>query len=115
MNKSYIFYDLAGYPFNSKYPPKGTPTNGNLYHGYDTAAQECLLYDFAVLGYDLMVKYHGQCYYFMTDDDCVWLSDSSFCAMKQRYENGNDALEQFMIEGKPLICIVDELEDYEAM
>lgn len=29
------------------------------YHGYDTPAQECLFYDFAVLGYDLMIKYHG--------------------------------------------------------
>lgn len=115
MDKSYILYDFAGYPFNGKYPPKGTPKNGNLYHGYETPAQECLFYDFAVLGYDLMVKYHGKSYYFMVDDDCVWLSDSNFCAMSQKFKNGNDVLEHFMIEGKPLISIVDDLEEYEPM
>ena len=87
----------------------------DLYHGYDTPAQECLFYDFAVLGYDLMVKYHGKSYYFMVDDNCVWLSDSNFCEMKQKFKNGNDVLEHFMIEGKPLISIVDDLEDYEPM
>lgn len=115
MGKNYILYDLAGYPFNGKYPPKGNTKNGNMYHGYDTAAQECLFYDFAVLGYDLKIKYHDKYYYFMVDDDCVWLSDSAFCEMREKFKNGNDVLEHFLIEGKPLISIIDDLEDYEPM
>lgn len=115
MAKPYILYDLAGYPFNGKYPPKGNAKNGNLYHGYDTPAQECLFYDFAVLGYDLMVRYHGKSYYFMVDDGCVWLSDKTFCEMRRKFRDCNDVLEKFNIEGKPLKDIVDELDDYEPM
>lgn len=44
-------YDMADYPFNAKFPPKNR-RNGDLYHGYDTTAEECLFYDFAVQGYD---------------------------------------------------------------
>lgn len=113
--ESYIVYDLFGYPFNGKYPPNGDGKNGNLYHGYKTPVEECLFYDFAVQGYDLMVSYHGSKYYFMVDEDCVWLSDERFTAMLQRFESGNDALENFLIEGKPLIQLIGELDECEAM
>lgn len=51
----------------------------------------------------------------MVDDDCVWLSDSSFCAMTHKFKNRNDVLEHFLIEGKPLFSLIDELDDYETM
>lgn len=108
---SYVKRDLADYPYNAKYPP--TNPSSNKYHGYGTAARECLFYDFAVLGYDLMVKYHGRTYYFMTDTDCVWLSNENFTAMIERYKDGNDLLEHFLIEGTPLIRLIDQLEEYE--
>lgn len=74
-----------------------------------------MFYDFAVQGFDLMIKYKGVSYYFMVDTDCVWLSDANFTAMKKRFENGNDALEHFCIDGIPLYKIVDELDEYEPM
>lgn len=113
--KSYIRYDLAGYPFNGKYPPSIDRRKGNLYHGYKTPREECLFYDFAVQGYDLMISYHGVEYYFMVDEDCVWLSDEKFTAMLQRFESGNDVLEKFMIEGKPLIQLIEDLDECEPM
>lgn len=106
INDKNILYDLAGYPYNGKYPPRG---NSN-YHGYDTPKQECLFYDFAVLGYDLMITYRGVSYYFMVDNDGVWLSDEQFSAKNKRFENGNDVLESFSIEGRKLIDIIDELD-----
>lgn len=109
---THIKRDLAGYPYNAKYPPAGGASAN--YHGYGTAAQECLFYDFAVQGYDLMVKYHEKKYYFMTDVECVWLSDETFTAMIRRYEDGNDLLEHFLIEGTPLIRLVDQLEECES-
>ena len=112
VNDSYIRFDLAGYPFNGKYPPK-EHNKGNLYHGYDNPAQECLFYDFAVMGYDLMVKYQGETYYFMVDEDCVWLSDEQFAAQIQRFSNPNEVLETFVISGKPLIFLVDDLEEFD--
>ena len=110
--ESYILYDFAGYPFNGKYPPC---SKKSLYHGYETAAQECLFYDFAVLGYDLKIKYNGLYYYFMVDEDSVWLTDETFCEQRQQFQSGNDVLESFMIDGKRLKDVIDELEEFEPM
>ncbi len=111
---SSIRKDLFGYAFNGKFPPKCNDNN-NLYHGYETPAQECLFYDFAVQGYDLKIKYKGQPYYFMVDTDYVWLSDETFTATIQKFANGNDALLHFCINGIPLYKLVDDLEEFEPM
>lgn len=111
----YIRKDLAGYYFNGKFPPAENTADGRKYHGYKTPAQECLFYDFAVLGYDLKFMFQGKWYYFMVDDDCVWLSDESFTAMTKKFDSGNDVLLHFRIGGKPLCKLVDELEEYEPM
>ncbi len=108
----YIRTDFYGYAFNGKFPPDNS---GSLYHGYKTPAEECLFYDFAVQGYDLMIRYKGQPYYFMVDTDCVWLSDGNFTATIKKFANGNDVLENFCIEGIPLYKLVDKLDEYEPM
>ncbi len=111
-NKDYIMYDLAGYPYNGKYPPKDN-AKSNIYHGYKSPAEECVFYDFAVMGYDLMIKYHGVYYYFMVDTDCVWLSDKNFTAQIKRFSNANEVIEKFEIEHVPLINLINELEEFE--
>ena len=67
------------------------------------------------VGYDLMIRYKGQSYYFMVDEDCVWLSDENFTATIKKFANGNDVLENFCIENVPLYKLVDKLDDYEPM
>lgn len=114
VKESFIRKDLFGYPFNGRFMPADS-CDTNLYHGYATPAQECLFYDFAVLGYDLKIAYHGVYYYFMVDKHCVWLSDENFSAMRKRYENGNDVLLNFCIDDKPLYKLVDELDYFEPM
>lgn len=57
-----IGIDLAGYPFNKKYPPTDTST-GNLYHGYKDSFRETLFYDFVVMGYDLEVTYKDKVFH----------------------------------------------------
>lgn len=74
-----------------------------------------LFSDFAVQGFDLMIRYKGQSYYFMVDEDCVWLSDENFTVAIKKFANGNDVLENFCIENVPLYKLVDKLEDYEPM
>ena len=103
---------MNGFAFNGKFPPG---VSDSLYHGYKTPAQECLFYDFAVQGYDLMVKYKGVSYYFMVDTDWVWLSDENFTATVRKFDNGNDVLEHFCIDGVPLYKLVDKLDEYESM
>ncbi len=103
---------MSTFPHNEVFSPD---SNDSLHNGYKTPAQECLFFDFAVQGYDLMIKYKGQSYYFMVDTDCVWLSDENFTATIQKFANGNDVLEHFCIEGTPLCKLVDKLDEYEPM
>lgn len=46
-----VGYDLAGYPYNKKYPPNEDKF-GNRYGGYGSWNKWILFYDFAVQGYD---------------------------------------------------------------
>ena len=103
--KKYIGKDLCGFDFNMKYPP----TNGP-YHGYKTDKEETLFYDFAVLGYDLSFTYKGKNYYFLTEDNYVANCDETFNIEYERFEDAIDALENFTIDGKTLVDLIDELE-----
>ena len=109
----YVKTDLMGYPYNSKYLPKGD--KHGLYHGYASDAEETLLYDFAVQGYDLTFIYKGQRYYFLTTTDHVALCDEHYTEEYQVFSDGNAALEQFMIEGKSLLELIDQLEEVEPV
>ena len=108
--KDYIKYDLAGYPFNLKYPPTDGPC-----HGYNTYTEETLFYDFAVQGYDLKFKYQGKEYYFVTCPDYVAQCDKAFNIEYQRFTDANTAIEEFEIDGKKLITLIPDLTDVEAV
>lgn len=110
--KDYIKQDLVGRWYNAKYPPD-FKNNGDKYDGYKTGNEEVLFYDFAVLGYDLAFSYRGERYYFMSDSEYVALTDENFTKEYQRFDNGNAALEQFLIDGTPIVKLVDQLEDVE--
>ena len=114
MSKSdYVMNDCLGYPYNGKYPPTGEK-NG-LYHGYKNATEETLFYDFAVQGYDLTFAYKGLRYYFLSTPDYVALCDDRYTEEYQRFADGNAALEQFQIDGKPLIELIPDLEEVEPV
>jgi len=51
----------------------------------------------------------------MVDDDGVRLSDDAFTAKITRFESGNDVLEHFLIDGKPLIKMIDKLDECEPI
>ena len=109
----YVMTDLMGYPYNGKYPPKGDKRG--IYHGYASDAEETLFYDFAVQGYDLTFVYKGQRYYFLSDKDHVALCDERYTEEYQVFPDGNTALEQFKIEGKSLLELIDQLDEVEPV
>ena len=111
--EDYVMTDLLGYPYNGKYPPKGD--KHGLYHGYATDVEETLLYDFAVQGYDLTFVYKGKRYHFLSDIDHVALCDEHYTEEYQVFPDGNTALEQFKIEGKNLLELIDKLEEVEPV
>lgn len=114
MAYEYVKTDLAGYPFNAKYPPD-YEKNGGLYHGYRNDVKETFIYDFAVQRYDLRFSYKGKSYYFLSFCDHVSLSDETFNAELELFKDGNDPLENFKIEGKTLLSLIPFIHDCEPV
>lgn len=110
----YVKTDFAGYDFNSKYAPDPS-RYGSSHHGYKNDVEETLFYHFAVQGYDLCFTYKGKQYHFLTEPDYVAYCDENYSEEYQRFPDGNTALEQFTIEGKTLLELIDELEDVEPI
>ncbi len=109
----YVGYDLFKFPFNSKYPPN-KKLYGENYDGYETKAEGVLLYDFAVMGYDVRFSYHGK-EYFLLDDGEGALSDSSFSKKLETFDNPMSLVENLKIEGKPLLSIMKDIDDIEPV
>ena len=106
--------DADGYPCNCKYPPN-KEKYGCLYHGYKDSFTETLLYDFGVQNYDLYFKYNGKEYYVLNEFNYVALCDEHFNKEFEVYSNEMDFIENFKIKGKPLIELIDKLEEIEPM
>ena len=114
MYKDYVRDDLAGYPYNMKYPPN-VEEYGTVFGGYLTAAHEAMFHDFAVFCYDLQYKYKGKYYYCVNCYDYVADCDDHFTVEYQQFEDANQYIEQFEIDGRKLIDIIDELEEVEPI
>ena len=108
----YLKKDLAGFYFNSKYPPN-VKINGTHYGGYRNNAEEVLFYNFAVQGYDVSFTYKGQRYYLVFSQDHVATCDSKFTEEFEVFANANELIEKYQIDGKTLLELMDELEDVE--
>ncbi len=109
-----IVWDLNGYPMNAKHPPL-TNTCGARHHGYRTVDYETIFYDFAVQRYDLRFKYKGKTYCVLSEEEYVALCDNHFTEEYEVYPNANAFIENFKIDGRPLIELIDELEDVEPV
>ena len=110
MKAEYIKTDLEGFPYNAAFPPSPSEF-GNDYHGYRTYNEESFFYEFAVQYYDLSFYYNGNTYYIMQRDSKAYLTDSEFKDKLEEFENGNALLRQLKIEGRPLIAIINDVED----
>jgi len=114
MWKDIVGQDIFGYPYNKKYPPNDDK-NKCPYNGYTTPNRETFFYSFAVQGYDVEYTYRGRKYYAMFEPDAVYESDCHFTAELQKFSDGNDYIENYLVDGHRLIDIIDELEGVEPM
>lgn len=113
-NKDYAVKDLAGYWYNAKYPPN-YEKNGRLHNGYKNGVEEALFFYFALMGYDLYFTFQGKPYHFLSEPDYVAYCDEHYTDEYLRFPDGNTALEQFSIDDRPLIELIDELENVEPI
>ena len=110
----YVGIDLAGYRFNSKYPPN-VILYGDTYCGYKNWNREVFFYEFAIRGYDVSFKYKSKSYYLLYEPDHVALCDENFTDEFSSYSNAVELIENLIIEENKLIDIIDILEDVEIM
>lgn len=110
IRKSYIGYDDNGYPYNCKYSPN-KEKYGDLFEGYKNKAEGVLFYDFGVQNYDVSFKYKGKDYFLLTEPDHVAVCDDHFTEEYEVYTDAMDLIENFKIDGRPLIDLMDEIEE----
>ncbi len=116
-NNPDIVWDLCGYPYNAKHPPVHSPYDPKYSdtHGYNSYEEEVLFYFFAVQLYDVQFSYKGKWYYFGTFDDYVARTDEHFTIEYEIFPSANAMLENFKIDGRPLIDLIGELENVEQI
>ena len=108
----HLALDKEGFPYNCKYPPN-KERFGDLYDGYKNKAEGVLFYDFGIQGYDVSFKYKGKNYYLLTEPDHVAVCDEYFTEEYESYEDAMTLIENFKIDGKPLIELTAEIEEIE--
>ena len=113
-NPNDVCINLAGFRENAKYPPN-YEKYGDEYYGYKNAAEEVLFYDYAVQNYDAQFVYKGKTYYLLRHEGHASVCDKHFTKEYQIFPSANELIEQFTIDGKPLIELIDELEDMEPI
>ena len=93
--RKYVGYDLFGFPFNKRYPPNKNK-NGDDFYGYATIGEGVLLYDFAVMGYDVEFSYNGHKYYLLNTGKGI-VSDSHFSEHKEVFDSPMALVENYKI------------------
>ena len=112
--ESYIGIDIAGYPFNRKYPPD-IKKYGSQYYGYKNVQRQTFFYDFAVLRYDVKFSYKGVSYYIIIRNVYCAQTDETLHIEYQRFFDAINLVESMKIDDKNLIDIIDLIEDVEVM
>lgn len=56
-------------------------------------------------------KYKGKDYYLLTEPDHVAVYDDHFTEEYEIYTDAMDLIENFKIDGRPLIDLMDEIEE----
>jgi len=110
MGQEYIKIDNNGYWYNSEFMPDHEKY-GSEYNGYKNDNQNVLFYYFAVLGYDISFEYNNNTYYFLFADDHVARCNENFNEQFEVFENANEMIKSFSIDGKKLIDLIDELKN----
>lgn len=120
MNRSYIINDVNGNPINEKYPPN-KDIYGDEFGGYRSEAEKVLFHDFAVLSSDFYIFYNDTFYSVNKEADSIkvswnaFLSDSKVVYNEEEYHDEMGFLENFKIDGKFLMNIIDNNESIKLL
>ena len=112
--KPHLALDDNGYPYNCKYPPN-KEKNGDLYGGYKTWAEEVLFHRFGILCYDVCFVYKNKEYHLLKEYNYAAVCDDHYTKEYELYADEMDLIENFKIDGKQLIELIDEIEEIDSV
>jgi len=106
----FVAYDLFGNEYNCKYPP-----NKDLYgldfEGYATPNRLTFFYDFCINQYGVAFYYEGDHYEAEFTDNGPILTNRTTNVVQGPFEDAVNLLENSKINEKPLIMIIDQVEN----
>lgn len=114
MNKNYILEDSCGNLYNSEFMPNSLK-NGSKYGGYSSDAEQAFYYYFAVFGYDIEFDYEGKRYRLLNEPDRVIRCDYATNKELEVFVDGNDALKRCLINGIPLLKLINNVGNIDLL
>lgn len=111
--KPHFDLDKEGYPYNCKYPPN-KKKYGDSYEGYKNWAEEVLFYRFGVLCYDVSFTYKGKEFFLLKEYNHAATCDKNFTVEYEVYADEMELIENFKIDGKPLIELIDKIQNIDS-
>lgn len=112
--KPHFALDENGYPCNCKYPPN-KEKYGDIYEGYKNWTEEVLFHRFGVLCYDVCFVYKNKEYHLLKEYNYVAVCDEHYTEEFEIYADEMALIENFKIDGKPLIELMDDIEEIDSV
>ena len=112
--KPHLALDENGCPYNCKYPPNKEKC-GDMYEGYKNWAEEVLFHRFGVLCYDVCFVYKNKEYHLLKEHNYAAVCDDHYTKEYEIYADEMALIENFKINGKPLIELIDEIEEIDSV
>lgn len=114
MNRSYIINDVNGNPINEKYPPN-REKYGEMYEGYKNWAEEVLFHRFGILCYDVCFSYKNKEYHLLKEYNYAAVCDEHYTEEYEIYADEMALIENFKIDGKPLIELINDIKEIDSV
>lgn len=112
--KPHLALDDNGYPYNCKYPPN-KEKYGDIYEGYKTWTEEVLFHRFGILCYDVCFVYKNNEYHLLKEYNYAAVCDEHYTEEYETFADEMALIENFKINGKPLIELIDDIIEIDSV
>lgn len=112
--KPHLALDDNGYPYNCKYPPN-KEKYGDIYEGYKTWTEEVLFHRFGILCYDVCFVYKNNEYHLLKEYNYAAVCDEHCTEEYETFADEMALIENFKINGKPLIELIDDITEIDSV
>ena len=92
-----------------------TEKYGDIYEGYKTWTEEVLFHRFGILCYDVCFVYKNNEYHLLKEYNYAAVCDEHYTEEYETFADEMDLIENFKINGKPLIELIDDITEIDSV